>query len=136
MSELTYEQHLHLTLLGHTAALLKPAVENNAALDALGRISTAIYGALRDAAGPVAEPEPEHPKATKAQIKASITDDYLVSFEDGRRYKMLKRHLHGVGLTPDEYRTKWGLPADYPMTSKAYSERRSTLAKDSGLGRK
>ncbi|SFF20059.1 ROS/MUCR transcriptional regulator protein [Methylobacterium sp. 13MFTsu3.1M2] len=60
--------------------------------------------------------------------------DALISFEDGRLYKTLKRHLRGVGLTPDEYRAKWGLPVDYPMTAPSYFEMRLALAKNTDLG--
>ena len=69
-------------------------------------------------------------------IKKSITDDYLVSMEDGKRYKALKRHLSIRGLTPNEYRAKWGLPSDYPMISPAYAAHRSAIAKNRGLGRR
>lgn len=62
--------------------------------------------------------------------------DFLVSLEDGKRYKSLKRHLGVRGLTPDEYRAKWKLPADYPMVAPNYAAARSPLAKSSGLGRK
>lgn len=85
---------------------------------------------------PHEEKPEEHPKATPAQIKASITPDALVSFEDGKPYKSMKRHLTGRGLTPDAYRAKWGLPADYPMTAPSYSATRSRLAKANGLGMK
>ncbi|MDB5558985.1 MAG: transcriptional regulator, MucR family, partial [Enterovirga sp.] len=68
-------------------------------------------------------------------IKKSITPDYLISLEDGRQYKSLKRHLSGRGLTPEQYRTKWGLPADYPMVAPSYAKQRSELAKALGLGR-
>jgi predicted transcriptional regulator len=69
-------------------------------------------------------------------IKKSITDDYIVCLEDGKKLKMLKRHLRTTyGLTPDEYRKKWGLPIDYPMVAPNYSERRSAFAKKIGLGR-
>jgi len=71
-----------------------------------------------------------------AQIRKSITPDALISFEDGRGYKTLKRHLSLRGLTPDQYRDKWGLPRDYPMVSPNYSIARSTMAKSLGLGRK
>jgi predicted transcriptional regulator len=67
-------------------------------------------------------------------IKKSITPDYLISLEDGRQYKSLKRHLAGKGLTPADYRAKWGLPRDYPMVAPSYSEQRSQLARASGLG--
>ena len=67
-------------------------------------------------------------------IKKSVTDDYLISLEDGQQYQSLKRHLSKHGLTPEEYRAKWGLPHDYPMTAPGYSARRSALAKSLGLG--
>jgi predicted transcriptional regulator len=73
-------------------------------------------------------------KATPRQIEQSITPDYLISFEDNRPYKTLRRHLALFGLTPDEYRAKWGLAPDYPMTAPAYSARRSALARALGLG--
>ena len=70
-------------------------------------------------------------------IRSSIKPDYLVCFEDGKKLKMLKRHLRAAyGMTPDEYRAKWGLPSDYPMVSPNYSELRSRFAKKIGLGRK
>lgn len=68
-------------------------------------------------------------------IRKSITDEYLVSMEDGKRYKSLKRHLGTHGLTPADYRAKWGLPDTYPMTAPAAAARRSELAKKLGLGR-
>jgi predicted transcriptional regulator len=69
-------------------------------------------------------------------IKKSVSDDYLVSLEDGRRYKSLKRHLSGRGLTPEQYREKWNLPYDYPMVAANYAKQRSDLAKSMGLGRR
>ncbi len=75
-------------------------------------------------------------KLTPAQIRKSITPDGIVSFEDGRPYKTMKRHLGGRGLTPDQYREKWGLPKDYPMVSPNYSAARSQMAKNIGLGQK
>ena len=62
-----------------------------------------------------------------------MTDDYVISLEDGRKSKSLKRHLAGLGMTPADYRAKWGLPASYPMTSQAYARARSALAKETGL---
>jgi len=70
-------------------------------------------------------------------IKKSITDEYIVCLEDGKRLKMMKRYLQSrYNMTPQEYRIKWGLPADYPMVSPNYAERRSNFAKINGLGRK
>ncbi len=69
-------------------------------------------------------------------IKKSVTDDYIISLEDGRKLKSMKRYLSGLGMTPADYRAKWGLPADYPMVAPAYAKARSELARFSGLGRK
>lgn len=69
--------------------------------------------------------------------KKSVTDDYIICLEDGKKFKSLKRHLRThYNLSPEEYREKWGLPADYPMVAPSYSATRSKLAKDNGLGRK
>lgn len=69
-------------------------------------------------------------------IKKSVTDDWIVCLEDGKKFKSLKRHLSSAfGMTPDEYRRKWGLPSDYPMVAPAYSAHRSGLAKKMGLGK-
>lgn len=71
-----------------------------------------------------------------AKVRKSITAEALISFEDGRSYKTLRRHLATHGLTPEQYREKWGLPADYPMVSANYSATRSAMAKSLGLGQK
>jgi predicted transcriptional regulator len=69
-------------------------------------------------------------------VRKSITPDYLICLEDGKKLKMLKRHLRSTyGLTPDAYRAKWGLPADYPMVAPNYAQQRSAFAKQIGLGR-
>ncbi len=73
-------------------------------------------------------------KLTPAQIRKSITNDHIVSFEDGKPYKTLRRHLTLRGLSPEAYRAKWGLPLDYPMTAASYSAQRSELARALGLG--
>ncbi|MFM9862739.1 MAG: MucR family transcriptional regulator [Micropepsaceae bacterium] len=70
-------------------------------------------------------------------VRRSVTDDYIVCLEDGLKFKSLKRHLRSsYELTPEQYRVKWGLPHDYPMVAPSYAARRSTLAKQIGLGRK
>lgn len=75
-------------------------------------------------------------KQPAVSIKKSMTPDYLICLEDGRKLKTLKRHLRNAfGLTPEQYRSKWGLPADYPMTAPNYSLKRSSMAKKIGLGR-
>src|SRR5690242_5789148 len=77
------------------------------------------------------------PLTPAVPIRRSVTPEYIVCLEDGKRLKMLKRHLRSTyGMTPDEYRTRWGLPSDYPMVAPDYAERRSRLAKDFGLGRR
>jgi predicted transcriptional regulator len=79
--------------------------------------------------------EPEHRPAIA--VRASITPDYIVCLEDGKRLKMLKRYLRRrFGLTPEDYRAKWNLPSDYPMTAPNYAARRSSLAKSFGLGQR
>jgi len=96
---------------------------------------SAVGGAPVAASEPVvAEAGP--PRATAAQVRRSITPDALVSFEDGKSYKTLKRHLSTRGLTPDQYRQKWGLAPDYPMVAASYSAQRSAVAKSLGLGQK
>ena len=81
--------------------------------------------------------EPEEPQLPAVPIKKSITADYLICLEDGKKLKMLKRHLStSYDMTPEEYRAKWGLPYDYPMVSPNYSKKRQELAKTIGLGRK
>lgn len=83
-------------------------------------------------------PENVPPQAVRQEpavpIRKSITPDYLISLEDGKRYKLLRRHLTGLGLTPEQYREKWRLPSDYPMVAPNYAARRSELAKTIGLG--
>ena len=70
-------------------------------------------------------------------IRRSVTEDYLICLEDGKKLKILKRHLQAAyGMTPEEYRAKWGLPHDYPMAAPSYSRKRQELAKATGLGRK
>jgi len=80
--------------------------------------------------------ESSAPKLTAAQIRKSVTPDGLISFEDNKSYKTLRRHLTTRGLSPEQYRAKWNLPAEYPMVAPAYSAARSAMAKSLGLGRK
>ena len=93
----------------------------------------AAFGSLGRPVEPVEQPAKLIPPVS---IKKSITDEHLISMEDGKRYKSLKRHLGIRGLTPDQYRAKWGLPHNYPMVAPAYAARRSELAKTIGLGRR
>ena len=78
---------------------------------------------------------PVEKKEPAVSIRKSITPDYLICLDDGKKFKSLRRHLATLGMTPDEYRSKWSLSADYPMVAPSYAARRSELAKRSGLGR-
>jgi predicted transcriptional regulator len=93
-----------------------------------------VYATLSNLSTPPAAPEPKLEPAVP--VRQSIKPDYIVCLEDGKKLKMLKRHLMtAYGLTPDEYRAKWGLPADYPMVAPNYAESRRQLAKSIGLGK-
>ena len=95
-----------------------------------------VHLALVKVGGTASEAPAEAPKPA-VPVKKSITPDYIVCLEDGKKFKSLKRHLRThYDLSPEQYREKWGLPADYPMVAPNYSETRSRLAKDNGLGRK
>lgn len=107
---------------------------NHVQVTELAGLIASVHASLtRLGNGTVAEPAgPEKP--TPAQIRKSITSDALISFEDGKSYKTLRRHLTLRGLAPEAYRAKWGLPSDYPMTAAGYSAKRSELARALGLG--
>ncbi|WP_174301364.1 MucR family transcriptional regulator [Caulobacter sp. S45] len=118
-----------------TADIVSAYVSNNSVESGeLASLINQVHQALTQAAeGKPAEPEP--PPTPAVPVKKSITPEYLISLEDGRKYKSLKRHLSTRGMSPDDYRTKWGLPKDYPMVAASYSAQRSSLAKSLGLGR-
>ena len=93
-----------------------------------------IHGALVKVAGGAVEAPAEAPKPAIA-VKKSVTPDYIICLEDGKKFKSLKRHLRTqYNMTPEQYREKWGLPADYPMVAPNYAKARSELAKEMGLG--
>ncbi|MFD2234266.1 MucR family transcriptional regulator [Phaeospirillum tilakii] len=95
-----------------------------------------VYGSLSSLDSAPAETKPEAPKPA-IPVKRSVTPDYIICLEDGKKLKMLKRHLRTTyNITPDEYRAKWGLPPDYPMVAPNYAAQRSDFAKKIGLGRK
>ena len=110
---------------------------NTVAPDALPGMIGQVYQALRGLGTPAAELAEPEKLVPAVPIKRSVFPDYLVCLEDGKKLKMLKRHLQSsYGMTPADYRQRWGLPSDYPMTAPAYTEKRSALAKQIGLGRK
>jgi predicted transcriptional regulator len=116
-----------------TSEIVSAYVANNKIpTSELPEVIASVHSALRGL-DEKKEPEPEKP-VPLMPIKKTVTPDYLVSLEDGRRYKSLKRHLSGRGLSPAEYRDKWGLPKDYPMVAPNYAKQRSELAKALGLG--
>ena len=94
-----------------------------------------VYAALqRTSSGIAPEPQPE-PLKPAVPVKKSVTPDYIVCLEDGKKFKSLKRHLRTqYNVTPEEYREKWGLPPDYPMVAPNYAQARADLAKKMGLG--
>lgn len=124
------------SLITLTADIVAAHVSNNSvAVNDLPQLIQNVHGALAGLTGvptvPEAKPEPKVP------VRSSIKPDYIVCLEDGKRLKMLKRHLMThYSLTPDQYRQKWGLPSDYPMVAPNYAEQRRVLAKSIGLGTK
>lgn len=124
-------------LVGLTTQIVSAYLEANLFPAAeIPQLIRGVHGALITLGGSPTETPlgPSRGKLTPAQIRKSITADWLISFEDGRSYKTLKRHLAVRGLTLDEYRAKWGLPDNYPSTAPTYSAQRSALAKTVGLG--
>ena len=122
-------------LLALTTDIVASHVANNSvAVADLSRLIQQVYSALAgvgSAGGAVERPNPA------VSIKRSITPDYVICLEDGKKLKMLKRHLKTrYNLSPDEYRERWGLPTDYPMVAPNYAKQRSALAKKIGLGTK
>jgi predicted transcriptional regulator len=137
MSEATGDKGAHSELLRMAANVVAAYVGNNALpAGQIPEIISSVYHSLRrirhddgDARGESLRPA--------VPIKKSVTADYIVCLEDGKKLKMLKRHLRTTfNMTPEQYRAKWGLPADYPMVAANYAEQRSAFAKKIGLGRK
>ena len=131
MRQLTSENMRLITL---AAEIVSAYVSNNHVQSGeLPKLLSEVHGAICGvsvAGQPAAEPS----RASPQEIKRSVTADFLISFEDGKPYKTLRRHLTLRGLSPVAYRTKWGLDPDYPMTAQSYSEQRSQLARSLGLG--
>ena len=124
------------TLITLTSDIVAAHVSNNSvSSDEVSNLITSVYSALSGLGQPVQEVEPALEPAVS--IRASVKPDYLVCLEDGKKLKMLRRYLRtNYNMTPDEYRERWGLPADYPMVAPNYAETRRELAKKIGLGRK
>ncbi len=124
------------TLLTLTADIVAAHVSNNSvAVNDLPNLIQNVHGALAGIAGAGSAGDVKLEPAVS--VRASIKPDYIVCLEDGKKLKMLKRHLMThYNMTPDDYRRKWGLNADYPMVAPNYAEQRRVLAKSIGLGTK
>ena len=124
------------TLVELTADIVAAYVSHNAiAASDLGKLIADVYPAVNETSGP-AQPAPAPAQVPAISIRKSVTPDYIVCLEDGKKFKSMKRHLDKLGMTPAQYRAKWNLPPDYPMVAANYSATRSRLATVSGLGRK
>ena len=124
-------------LIELTADIVSAYVSNNSIQSSdLPALISDVHTAMYKTLGGPAEPEPE-PQKPAVSIKKSVTPDYIICLDDGKKFKSLKRHLRThYDLTPADYRENWGLPADYPMVAPNYAKARSMLAKKMGLGRK
>ena len=100
----------------------------------LPSLIVSVHASLSGLSRPVAAPAAELVPAVNP--KKSVTTDFIICLDDGKKFRSLKRHLTALGMTPHEYRAKWGLPRDYPMVAPSYTAQRSALAKSIGLGRK
>ncbi|MBD8665927.1 MucR family transcriptional regulator [Rhizobium sp. CFBP 8752] len=113
------------------AYVVKHTVPTAQVRDLIGQTFRALKGLEQQTDAPAVS----ETKKPAVSIRQSIKEDYLISLEDGQKFKSLKRHLMvQYGMTPEEYRSKWGLPSDYPMVAPDYSAKRSELAKETGLG--
>ncbi len=124
-------------LIDLTADIVAAYVGNNPLqMGELPGLISQVHGALSGIAQADAK-EPEVPLKPAVSIRKSVTPDYIICLEDGKKFKSLKRHLRThYDLTPEQYREKWGLPSDYPMVAPSYAEARSRLAKEMGLGQR
>jgi predicted transcriptional regulator len=129
------DQDNHSELLELTTEIVAAHVSNNTlAVNDLPQLIQDVYATLAnvgDARGVSEKPQPA------ISVKKSVTPDYIICLEDGKKLKMLKRHLKtAYNMTPEEYRERWNLPRDYPMVAPNYAKHRSDLAKEIGLGKK
>ena len=124
-------------LLALTTEIVASHVSNNTvAVSELGELIRQVYSSLNTLSPAPAPEQPERPQPAVA-VKKSVTPEYIICLEDGKKLKMLKRHLKTrYDMTPEEYRKRWMLPDDYPMVAPSYAQQRSDLAKKIGLGTK
>ncbi len=123
-------------LIQMTSEVVAAYVSNNPVQASdLPNVITRVHSTMRDLSSVPGVEEPVKDASPAVSVRKSITPDYLVCLEDGKRFKSLKRHLRSkYNLSPEEYREKWGLPSDYPMVAPNYAKQRSELAKKMGLG--
>ena len=124
-------------LLQLTADIVASHVSNNAVqISDLPQLIQSVFGSLSGLGQAEVQTSQERPQPV-VSIRKSVTPDYIICLEDGKKLKMLKRHLKtAYDMSPEQYRERWGLPPDYPMVAPRYAESRSQLAKDIGLGTK
>ncbi|NBC33465.1 MAG: transcriptional regulator [Alphaproteobacteria bacterium] len=123
-------------LVEMTAQLVASYVrQNSLSAEQLPELIRSVHGSLK-AADSQPEAAPEKTQKPAVPVKKSVTPDYLICLEDGKKLKMLKRHLRAkYDMSPEDYRAKWGLPPDYPMVAPNYAAQRSNFAREIGLGR-
>ena len=121
-------------IIAWTADIVASHVQNNSvAISDLPQLIKTVHDSLAGLTGD----SPAKKAQPAVSVRRSVTPDYIVCLEDGRKLKMLKRHLAtAYGMTPEDYREKWGLPSDYPMVAPNYAKQRSSLAKKIGLGKR
>ncbi|MCG5240945.1 MucR family transcriptional regulator [Azospirillum doebereinerae] len=126
----------HETLVEITAKVVAAFVGNNRVPGSeLPIVIDTVFKGFRDIGKPIEAPA--QPQSPAISVRKSVTPEYIICLEDGKKLKMLKRHLRTTyDMTPEEYRAKWGLPPDYPMVAPNYAKARSELALAAGLGRK
>ena len=132
------EENIERTeLVELTAEIVSAYVsKNNVVVEALPQLINEVHDALNKASARSAQPAREELKPA-VPVKKSVTADYIICLEDGKKFKSLKRHLRThYNISPEEYREKWGLPHDYPMVAPNYAAARSALAKKMGLGQR
>ena len=129
------EHPVNNNVLGLTAQIVSAHVSNNPVpTEALPALIQQVYKSLSEVGSTPTEPDRPQPAVP---VKKSVFAEYIVCLEDGKKLKMLKRHLKtAYNMTPEQYRERWGLPPDYPMVAPKYAQHRSSLAKSIGLGTK
>ncbi|MEQ3649925.1 MucR family transcriptional regulator [Hyphomonas sp.] len=134
MTDTTNPAGSRIEFLEMTTQIVVAYVSNNALqAEDVPQLIRLVHSSLESVQAKEVNPEPLKPAVS---VRKSIGEDYLICLEDGLKFKSLKRHLRTkYDMTPEEYREKWGLPADYPMVAPGYSKQRSMLAKQMGLGK-